>query len=238
MRTEVHKPVVEHPVLFSGEMVRAILEGRKTQTRRVVKPQPELNQRLGLLWKGHYYGIRTDGLPYLKTFVQECPYGVPGDRLWVRETWARVSDGEKYGVCYRVDGEDQIDGEAGERWRPSIFMPRQASRITLEITGVRVQRVQEISEEDAIAEGIQIFGATPVEILTGLMATMKPVTRRAFLASALAVALGLVDVLAGRRKLTNREAFAVLWDRINAKRGYGWRANPWAWAISFRRIGW
>lgn len=124
----------ERPILFSGPMVRAILDGRKTQTRRVVKP------RQGMLddWTG---------LP--------CPYGKPGDRLWVRETcYFEQPHGE---VIYRADpgSEKALDPEfTGLRWRPSIHMPRWASRITLEIVNVRVERLQDIRVDDARAEGV------------------------------------------------------------------------------------
>jgi hypothetical protein len=133
----------ERPILFSAPMVRAILEGRKTQTRRIAK---ELNEMPNL-----------DGI--LKRFPNPkgCRYGKPGDRLWVRETWAHERDGtgcpDDNGVLYRATDPGWDDEETGLRWRPSIFMPRRASRITLEITDVRVQRLQEISEEDAQAEG-------------------------------------------------------------------------------------
>jgi len=134
----------ERPILFSGPMVRAILEGRKTQTRRVVKPQP-----------AHIPGIGT--VLNIDTITgRACPYGNPGDRLWVREAWAHrrwmLGDASPNPTTvYRADGED-LKGCA--RWRPSIHMPRWASRIALEVVSVRVERLQDISEEDAKAEGI------------------------------------------------------------------------------------
>ncbi len=201
--------------------------------------------------KGHFYvDVQTDVDDNSHAEIK-CPYGVPGDRLWVRETWWHLVQptqemiGFDDGTVKLRSGSTVLatpptigHGGYGFAWkhRPSIFLPRWASRLTLEITDVRVQRVQGISEEDAVAEGIQVFGATPAEILGAMLATMKPVTRRAFLASALAVALGLADVLIRRRALTNSEAFAILWDRINAKRGYGWQANPWVWAITFKVV--
>lgn len=132
----------QRPILFSSEMVRAILDGRKTQTRRIIKPQP----------------AGEDG-PF-KDYVKDCKYGQPGDRLWVRETWAthpfynkvRPSDLKPAytHVFYKAANNVNLSHYA---WRPSIFMPRWASRITLEITGVRVERVQEINYGDAVAEG-------------------------------------------------------------------------------------
>jgi len=146
--------VSERPILFSGEMVRAILDGRKTQTRRIVRGHPHTVKPLNI----------------------GCPYGVPGDRLWVKETFALSRfDPESHededtkdpsqwdGVVYRADGEhgswEHYDGKGGRArisapWRPSIYMPRWASRITLEVTSVRAERVQDISEQDAQAEGI------------------------------------------------------------------------------------
>lgn len=117
----------ERPILFSAPMVKAILSGTKTQTRRIVKPQQ---------------------FP-LGTCVA-CPYGTVGDRLWVRETWLQVPAG----IAFRADGGDHYGAGGKLKWRPSIFMPRAASRITLEVTGVRVERLQGISEDDAEAEGV------------------------------------------------------------------------------------
>lgn len=129
----------KRPILFNGEMVRAILAGRKTQTRRVVKPQP------------HNPGLQAWLEEVSDGFIRS-PYGVPGDRLWVRETWNCIETGIKTQrqdwVRYRAtDGEELY-------WKPSIFMPRWASRITLTITGVRVERVQDISSDDCRAEGL------------------------------------------------------------------------------------
>jgi hypothetical protein len=141
--------VKEKPILFSAPMVRAILEGRKTQTRRICKAEdPNLH---GAVSKNIY-----------------CPYGKSGDRLWVRETWCPVND-EQYGgdrwVDYRATPKYSAEHPAGWenapddaealKWRPSIFMPRWASRITLEVTGVRVERLQTITEADARAEGVE-----------------------------------------------------------------------------------
>jgi hypothetical protein len=138
----------ERPIIFSGPMVRAILDGSKTQTRRVMKPQP------------------------LSAGPGVCPYGRIGDRLWVRETWNTVNpEGEPTSILYKADGsvmyrpfpsaeagwkaEQDAESLDAQRWNTPIFMPRWASRITLEVTDVRVERVQEISEEDAKAEGVK-----------------------------------------------------------------------------------
>lgn len=215
----------EHPILFSDAMVRAILGGRKTQTRRVIKPQPEWRviepetrfARTGWWWtKPDGTGIHSQPTEaaLIETFGRslfDCPYGQPGDYLWVREAWGRSALGK---VVYRADGavRDDSDERVGwwvgdqfcERLRPSIHMPRALSRITLEVTGVRVERVQSISEEDALAEGI-------------VWATRE-------------TAPG-----SGRFEPCARDEFALLWDSINAKRGYSWETNPWVWVISFER---
>ncbi len=182
----------EKPILFSAPMVRAIIEGRKTMTRRVVKPQhcfaPSMRQG--------------------ESAWNNCPYGQPGDTLWVRETWA-IGDRDN-DVLYAADPSWNVNGVAvpppvnkgtvhAGNWRPSIYMPRWASRITLEVTAVRVERLQEITEDDARAEG---------------------------------VALG-IDGQTGRLE-SGGAAFLKLWDSINAERGYGWTVNPWVWVVSFK----
>lgn len=138
----------DRPILFSGEMVRAILDGRKTQTRRAVKPQPDFvagNEKIVARFTPDDCRLGRLGKAI------QCPHGQPGDRLWVRETFADEGCRMRREDCYyRADGECDLQGG---RWTPSIHMPRWASRITLEITGVRVERLQDISEEDAIAEG-------------------------------------------------------------------------------------
>lgn len=144
---------VERPILFSGEMVRAILAGRKTQTRRIARPQPPTVEAANALSGPDYYTTNA-GL--------RCPYGKPGDRLWVRETWAanatlnlhKPSELRGESIYYRATH----GNDSHFVWRPSIHMPKWASRITLEITGVRVERVDSISLEDAIAEGFKGYG--------------------------------------------------------------------------------
>ncbi len=145
----------EHPILFSAPMVRAILEGRKTQTRRVVKLPvrcPDTGAQLA--------GCELSLEP--KHVIERiCPYGTVGDRLWVRETWSKAKSCNVDELFYRADGEHQSGRqrslsyvERESRWRPSIHMPRWASRITLEVTGVRVERLQDISQADCVAEGM------------------------------------------------------------------------------------
>jgi hypothetical protein len=141
----------EHPILMSTPMVQAILEGRKSQTRRVIKAQVEAN---------NYFNIKGLHVP-IEKMRKYCPYGQVGDRLWVRETWCNTwpFDGHKCeeGPCYRATDEGDCGAAiTGQKWRPSIFMPRWASRITLEITAIKVQKLQEINEKDAEAEGIGV----------------------------------------------------------------------------------
>jgi hypothetical protein len=205
----------ERPILFNGDMVRAILEGRKTQTRRVVKPQPGNDNRIR--WPGRkniVINIRDDRVPQL------CPYGQPGGRLWVRETHAIVprtayamSDGADQ-VLRPDDSHDAAVFKAGwelsppGRWRPSIHMPRWASRITLEVTDVRVERLQDISEEDAKAEGVWKYGDEDCwEIYTKTTSFGTSCPRR---------------------------SFESLWQSINGPDS--WNANPWVWVIEFRRL--
>lgn len=198
----------EKPILFSGAMVRAILEGHKTQTRRVLK-----GIALEMLGDGFTaeYVADTGNAAW-------CPYGRPGDRIWVRETFSRCGcDGctkawpmpwplgkDNHPVLYRATR----NGTSGLVWRPSIFMPRWASRITLEVTKVRVERVQEISEEDANAEGLTS------NYQDGIACSSIPPERHKW-------------------HQPKRVFFSALWDSLNAKRGFGWDANPWVWVIEF-----
>lgn len=141
----------ERPILFNGQMIKAILFGTKTQTRRVVKAQASKDcgvyHRPDGDWVYTQCGGVAVGLPF------SCPYGQPGDRLWVRETWQEDPAG-KWGFCYKAGGKScPLCG--AHLWRPSIHMPRRASRITLEITYVRVERLQDITQEDAASEGVK-----------------------------------------------------------------------------------
>lgn len=212
--------MAEHSILFSGAMIRAILDGRKTQTRRVVSLREfgpsdtrgydwHFRDRR-LLWND----VSTAGL------LRLCRYGQPGDRLWVREAFAQLSriDGAgSLAVAYRASCRDDsldldlLDGSVlavhVDRWAPSVHMPRWASRITLELTSVRVERLQDISEEDARAEGVTADAQQGT--LNGEAATLYP--------------------------MTHRQAFIWLWDAINGARA-PWASNPWVWALQFRRI--
>ena len=198
----------ERPILVSSEMVRAILDDRKSQTRRVIKPQPILHNNCN----GQYFGWKGHSIP-ARLFANECLYGVPGDLLWVRETWADTSFDWEYGTkqeaVYRA-----TDIEYPGPWRPSIFMPRWASRITLKIINVRVERLQEITYEDAVAEGtpgIGLVGANILMLVTG------------------------TNNLDDAEKKARIDSFAELWDSINIKNDYPWSNNPWVWVIEFER---
>ena len=142
----------ELPIIFSGEMVRAILDGRKTQTRRVVKPQPNPGPQGKMISLGGGYWAALDGDMWGEW---KCPYGQLGDLLYVREAFTVVEDStiEDPGMYYRADGDLPSHIDDSVKWKPSIHMPKWAARFWLEVTGIRVERVQDISEEDAEAEG-------------------------------------------------------------------------------------
>jgi len=216
----------ERPILFSGAMVRALLDGSKTQTRRIVKPQPredrahnhvKEHESIFTWWAGNLtLGVQHEA---------RCPYGQPGDRLWVRETWRGVvqinppGQPVEHGVaryvpdrehCRRVEY-SATQAPDSEPWRPSIHMPRWASRILLEIVSVRVERLQDISEADCWAEGIEaVDGALDDLAIIHLAKRM------------------------GRSFEDGAPTYAALWESIN---GTGsWDANPWVWVVEFKRV--
>lgn len=194
------------PIMFNQEMVKAILAGRKTMTRRVIKDRDIINN----------FDIDVDGSVYAY-INQETGDSYPptaiarfqvGDILWVRETWGKDENGE---YVYRANygtTEDDSFPPSMFKWRPSIHMPREAARIFLRVTNVRVERVQDITEEDATAEGAEYY-------------TPKFET----------------DIVLSTWKLaTTKTKFCALWDNLNAKRGYGWESNPWVWVYEFERV--
>ena len=203
----------ERPILFSGAMVRAILAGNKTQSRRIVKPSPspdiecfQQNEMLPQIWHGMFR--HTDGKLYRKSWDDKCPYGKPGDQLWVREVF-RVYDSSKECACYdecrcaKYHGSPiyrATDELAVGPWRPSIHMPRKFSRITLEITGIRVERLQAIGPADCDAEGIERTTAHTRD---------------------------------GAGCLARIDDYRALWESINGPGS--WAANPWVWVIGFRK---
>lgn len=152
----------EHPILFSAPMVLAILEGRKTQTRRAMRLQPSTSSFTVRLDKKWGTVAEWPGESEFDYYDCHCPFGTTGDRLWVREAWKPVGVSYKQwvGVFYKSDGTSRdcpyfSVNLARQGWRPGIHMPRVAARITLEVTGVRVERLQEISHRDALAEGVE-----------------------------------------------------------------------------------
>lgn len=206
--------MAEKPILFNGEMVRAILEGRKTQTRRPVKPQPVD----GFYLSGdRIVGGTGDrlGPGYIRS-----PFGETGDTMWVRETWM---SGEYYpqypgvrDVVYATDEDAAAWGKA-HKWTPSIHMPRWASRITLKVKRVWVERVQDISYDDARAEGIERHDSHPTHV------TWKDYS-----------SWDHSDDWAGWISAIN--SFNTLWDSIYMKNGYGWTDNLWVWCCEFEVI--
>lgn len=206
--------MTDRPILFSAPMVRAILDGRKTQTRRVVKSPWKKREIVNLRsfyndngnsWSGEFDDPHNWGIPNvidqdpLSVYDMACKYGSRGDRLWVRETFGCLgrspkdgapSDSEKSTTCYKAT--DRVP-EHIIKWRPSIHMPRWASRITLEITNVRVERLQDISEADSIDEGVPADSdAEPQDI------------------------------------------YMSIWNELNGPAS--WFSNPWVWVIEFKRV--
>lgn len=219
-------------MIFNAEMVRAILDGRKTQTRRIMKPQPTpcTLQKGGHWWpsnvfktmlhieeemqngKGGWGGLVGDA----------CPFGDVGDRIWVRETWARYNiDQDSHDMAYRATTPEDWPEEG--RWRPSIHMPRWASRITLEITGVRVERLSDISHEDAGREGIytEVWDQT---VVARNYAAEDEFFQ--FWSESMPHYVEMNELF--------RASFHSLWQSIYGKES--WQANPWVWVIEFKRI--
>ena len=209
----------DRPILFSAPMVRALLAGTKTQTRRVVKHsiRGPHTPRWTYDWhdsKGKWLAAHGGGFEFSKTnAAQLCPYGQRGERLWVREAWGfekRTEDDPLLEpvATYRADEVEHL--YQVNRWRPSIHMPRHLSRIKLEITGVRVERLQDISEVDAIAEGIEHEPCS---------AHWKN-----------------YDTSPGGWRYWESpiQSYRTLWNSINGPGS--WDANPWVWALSFKRV--
>lgn len=218
----------ERPIIMQAESVLAILEGRKTQTRRVIKPQPRkrdypisvISPSLGdteqvfRTWLDRTQDGKSACCEDFNPDYWRCPYGLPGDLLWVKEALYREGWGiSNDAVAYKADGEYAWDVTRPAQWvwkrdnLSPLFMPWGLRRLTLRLTDVRVQRVQEIEYDDCIAEGIEQRW-TCLNPGIGSYAMDN-------------------DVL---------DDFASLWDSINAKRGYGWDTNPWVWALAFEIV--
>ncbi len=207
----------EHPIIFSGEMIEAILDGRKNVTRRVVKPQPEKIEIRDIgegcqevIWKDskRLLSIGGGGNVLQVVINKLCPYGQIGSKLWVRETWLKGTDNEIYYLanCNELEYAEEVSRHTPGvkvRWKPSIFMLRSASRITLEITNIKVERLQEIGIEDVHKEGIERWR----------------------------------DYEGGEHLsvVTTKNTFIRFWDSFNGKK-YSWRDNPFVWIIEFKKI--
>lgn len=212
------KGIKERPIIFNAEMVRAVLEGRKTQTRRICS---EINpSNFPACLSKRQWAKVNKALPMAFGPDYFCPFGAVGDRLWVREAFRvmgratdvarlmyKASERNSFTESTRTVPIDQCNKQSSYNWTPSIHMPRWASRITLEITGVRVERLQAVSEADAQAEGVQLLRG-------GFWRHYQPEWTH--------------------HQLSARGSFVSLWQSI-----YGadsWQANPWVWVIEFKRV--
>lgn len=195
------------PIIFSAPMVRAILSGRKSQTRRIVKPQPELCSGC------QSCDFKCNHFVYP---LPKCPYGNIETKLWIRETWRPAMSDSHQCYAYRADlsykcGKPMPDDcENILNWRPSIFMPKEAARIFLEVSQVQIQRLHDISEEDALSEGIEPLDDDQNQYIPAIA------NNNAYIAS------------------SAKEAFQELWQSINGSES--WKSNPWVWVISFEQI--
>lgn len=202
--------VKDKPIIMTGESVSAIIDGRKTQTRRVIRPQPESKII-------YFTQNKDDGFHDYKNRFH-CPYGVVGDRLWVRE---RIDNGlQACNFYYHADnkgvGQNNYNWILARGWKfkrviPSVFMPKILARIWLEITNIRVEKVQDISQEDIEAEGLWHTSAE--------------------YRHEICVWRNCVEAIHSTRV----KYFRQLWDSLNAKRGYDWSENPFVWVIEFKR---
>lgn len=206
--------VKERPILFSGPMVRAILDGKKTVTRRIMKPQP-VPKPVDYKSGGHWWDSKkAQSMVDVEGFLRGddptvagcfCPYGEPGEQLWVREAWLidhEVGENTRgevpAGIFYRATDEGKTTFHPDhEKWKPSIHMRREYSRIQLRIDDVEVERIQEVQYTDIQAEGFEVDPRVSID----------------------------------------DSEFRKLWDQLNAERGFPWSRNPWVWVITFSVIG-
>lgn len=231
--------VKERPIIFSGEMVKAILDGKKTMTRHLVKFKDFTTDSITPLHielvDGKYclFNERNGWL----IGYPKCKFGEIGDRLWVRETWiqgyddplieSEGDDENAVSIIYKADGKEEYrscSAETAENWgdfsadsemvgfKSPIHMPRWASRILLEITDIRIERLNDISDEDAVKEGLRILPASGRYVVSP------------------------GDQYFGSASHDAVEVFSWLWDSINAKKGYPWSSNPWVWVVEFKVV--
>lgn len=225
----------EKPIIFSADIVKAILDGKKTMTRRVIKSNHDLSRYTHVDFDidgdNKWELVRINDLKRTYTKIGN-PYGNVGDRLWVRETWiqgyddplieSEGDDENAVSIIYKADGKEEYrtcSAETAENWgdfsadsemvgfKSPIHMPRWASRILLEITDIRVERLNDISEEDAVKEG---------------MPPSHPSIDR-------------ISIQHGFNSFS-QSCFAQLWDTLNTKKGYPWSSNPWVWVIEFKKV--
>jgi hypothetical protein len=199
------------PILFSTPMVQAIIAGQKTMTRRVIKQSIVDNFVFDAL--GVLVGSYREGMAEAYPTVDDAPIGV-GDVMWVRETWMPETEQRIHtgGYIYRATDCPEPDGDDKLKWRPSIFMPKEAARIFLRVTAVRAERLQDITVVDVMAEGLSCDND---------INNPDPQTHEGIRNWNLTYAQFL---------------FHELWDKLNAARGYGWDKNPWVWVYTFERI--
>jgi len=222
--------IKERPILFSGEMVRAILDGRKTQTRRVIKCDHRVLRIVedddGVWMAKVAEGDEEGQTGWEYDRIKQPP--ATGDRLWVRETWSASSEhlpvhrpSPDSLFWYRADNDRPTWAEG--RWKPSIHMPRWASRILLEVVDVWPEPLRDITDEEAYREGVEMVEGpkNPEYGVPGLAPTFKHYQNPEF---------------NGGRGVGVRHSFQTLWDSINAGRGFGWDVNPWVWVVEFKVI--
>ncbi|MED5757828.1 hypothetical protein VZ191_05530 [Enterobacter roggenkampii] len=220
--------MAERGMIFNAEMVRAILDGRKTQTRRIMKVQPVLNGNFyEVFGAGWSKGIKSVPAVPGHSLSTKCPFGTVGDRIWVREAFRvmgcatdvarlmyKASERNSFTESTRTVPVASCTKQPSQKWTPSIHMPRWASRITLEITDVRVERLNSIIEDDAAAEGV---GSAIWFAATGV-----PEDEWSSLGEH------------GAERASHINTFATLWESIYGAES--WQANPWVWVIEFRRV--
>ena len=218
----------EHPIIFSTPMVQAILDGNKTQTRRVIKPQP--NNEYGIVYTTiegfqcappgeQIWGETEEGESF-----QIKPKYEKGDLLWVKETWSTMPYGQCSDGSVNLEYAYKADGSLGnfpeitiaknlDKWKPSIHMPREAARLFLEVKSVRVERLKNITQDDLRKEGVmKMFEKADMSELCIWRDCVSAIER------------------------INKKVFSRYWDSLNAKRGYSWESNPWVFVYKFIRV--